>query len=363
MRILASLLLVCSWTWSPIFADDHLLSLLKCHKGVVGSPGVYNVTLRLYPITPIQKSIGSNRIAIASAFGEYDAFSTAFGHLQRQQLKNSARSDSTNPTPGYVPNILAHPYTPDTVILIRGNQATVFPRVFLASPRIASSAAVDGDLIATLYFTDPSLEIRPVTERDPFRVFVREQHDQQDGTAASSIVNARRIAGSVFAALGSPIASILLARPVSRISVDLTGPLLAGDQRGRKNIPAGESIGTFLDTENGLAKEIEPAIARQHSGTLSNLIPVCVVIRHMDGVTVRYVTPLSTTGIFGKSGIAMRSLFRDAKFGRELNNEALIDRWDELFERKIRNIHLQDGDVLEFTTIDLVSPFNEIAFQ
>ncbi len=329
MRHFAAILLVCFCCVSPLFGGEELLNLLKCHKTVPLNPGSQKVILRLYPLSAVEKSIGAGATTIASAIAEYGVYSAAFEHLRKQQ-RQIAANKSTDPTPGVEENILAHEFTPDTIIWIRGNVATVFPRVFLASPRISSSAVAHGDFIGTLFFT----EVKPnnnVTEEDSLRALIPTKELEE--------------------------------KTEFPINLTLSGPLLSPSLRGQERFQTSDELARFRQTEFNPEKRIESSIEKQSAGTLANAIPVCVLTRVVNGQTIRYISPLATSGLFGVSGAITRSMFRDPKSGGELPQKALPERWEYLFGARIRAIQPIDGDLIEFTTIDLVPPFNQIALR
>ena len=101
----------------------------------------------------------------------------------------------------------------------------------------------------------------------------------------------------------------------------------------------------------GSGNGIEELIKEESGTRFDTRTAVCVVKRRLDGYLVNYVCPLRLTGLFAEQG-AMTKLL--------CGSDDKVVFWDE-FLVKHQDIVLRDGDTVEFTLIDTVSPFDRLA--
>ncbi len=286
---------------------DPLALLRHCHHNPSLPTEYGHVILRLQPISAIRVPLTAAKVPFATAIGEYDFLSIANNFALNQRVSSFDQ-------------IIRHPHTPDTFVFIRGQEIVVFPRVLMFAPQVSLSSVRQDDTIASLFY-EPK-------DRDELRKHLRLVPTQRE----------------------------------ENIVINLAGPLLAGDQRGRVILDRNSvSVNAFHNPlVNQFGSTIESSIQDRLGATLVGKVPVTVLSRRLGQVNVRYIAPLQKSGIYAEQGQLMQRL-------RPLNKQSLPpgqeDPWPSLIGDRIGSVVLMNGDVVSYTLLELVPPFHDLAVR
>jgi hypothetical protein len=268
-------------------------------------------------LTPIQKQLPREGSTLSEVLTDVDLVSIGTAHLQQRILRASVPVQNATPRAAAAHNLYADEKSPDTLMIVRGSQVTILPHVFVLTPQFGNFKVQDGDIIASLQLTQKNIA-------DPLRFLLPK-------TTVADVPNADR----------------------TKIAITLTGPLLSRADAGRQKIePMALSI--FLqDRKSGMDK-LEESLKHRTKLDPAKLAAVCVIQRQIRGMTVRYVCPLRETGLYGEEGAFTKSLFMP--LNPQAGHQAAIDknRWAALFGNRLNSAVLENGDVLEFTLLDIL---------
>lgn len=310
---------------STAHAIDDLFGLLHCKKAEPASTTEGIVALRLYPLAVKQLSIPANGISLSAFIAETDLVASALAHKQWNELRSSvpsanvrgrlAQSEPVQPPT----HLYADPKTPDTMILGRGNQVVVFPRVLLLYPSVANHVVRDGDVVASVY-------LKPIaeTQTDPLRKLLP-NHEATDSNAIGS----------------------------SKIAITLAGGLMPTEARGSHTIEqmplsAYLEYVKFSGNDQVSRSNLETIVRTRMEEQLTNVLPVCTVTRRVGGLKIQYVSPLRDTGLFGMNGALMKSLYSSTTAVNADESKVQRNRWYRLFGDRLYSVPLTEGDVVEF---------------
>ncbi len=301
VRMICLLLAALLVSVSTVSADPMAL-LRHCNRHPSLPTEYGHVTLRLQSISTIHVPLTAAKVPFAAAIGEYDVLSIA-------------GSFATNvPASSYTP-IIRHPHTPDTFVFVRGSEIVVFPRVLMLAPQVSLSTFRSNDIIASLFYD-------------------------------KGVDRLRKDLGMEFTSLRT-----------ENVSITVTGPLLADDQRGQVVIDVkSDSSEAFHNSLVG--SKIVSSIHERLGTSLVGKVPVTVVSRMLGASTVRFVSPLRQSGIFADQGPLMKRLQSyDAK------GQPSDDPWAYLFKNRLGAVSLKNGDVISYTLLELVPPFHDLAVR
>ncbi|QDT96706.1 hypothetical protein V144x_21640 [Gimesia aquarii] len=182
---------------------------------------------------------------------------------------------------------------PKVIYLIRGPVTTVFPRVFLGAPQVANISILPNDLI----FTQTA---------DDFKEFSAKNKTKTSSTRKNGQIILRGIA---------------------------------------------KRTGVFEIGTNG--NEVNPSsviLTEDYSKEFDKNVPAVIVIyRNFEGRLLRILLPNYYYGIFSRPQSAKQNISADEKEAIETAQK----KWNVYYE-PFTKIILQDGDVIEFTTLDLL---------
>lgn len=284
------------------------------------------VTLRLWPFSASRKTLTADRIAFASVISEDDIVAVASSQaLLRHRLIDEAR------TP-----LIASKRTPDTFIFVRDTEVTIFPRILLLTPQVSFSAVRKDDFIASIF-----VDSRTVGE--------------DDTSDPGAIPERLRKLLPTVGTNASGVSGMDEGPPDKRVLI--TGPLLSADMHGSDVVKG--IIPNLAGFWGNNGEKYEVSISRRLGSQLLSRCPVFVLRRMESGLNVSYVIPLHDTGVFSRDSAIVG---RIATIGdQNLTSGTRRIAWNQLFGSKLGNIELRDGDVIEYTLIDRVSPFHEAA--
>lgn len=309
---------------TTVHADDRTLSFLHgCRLHDVQSATDHGaVVLRMWPLNAIPKSLPARTAALSTIIDDIDTVSLIGTYSLVQKIDE----------PGTL--LFASEKVPDTFMFIRGREVTVFPRVMMISPRVALTAVQRNDVVASLLFTSLHAGKNPkylqsLQKEDPFRGLLFEDASFKEAKISE---------------------------------IRLAGPLLTPTQSGVKPVkingttPVKVTPAIFFDQlKDGKEAEVD---IKKRLGNLANQTPVYVVRRVTSNFDLRYVIPLRNTGFFGVNGSFVKGV---AASRGDQSASALNIVWDQFFGSHLGSITLQKGDVLEYTLLDLVPPFNNVS--
>ncbi len=310
-------------------AGEHLLEILRCAPpDAPAVPSIYgSATLRMWPVSAIKKTLTAKEVSLRAISSDVDALSLA-----------GSRWIDNNTIDEEGVTLLTSKKSPDTFIFVRGNEVTVFPRVMLAAPRVGLAAVKSDDIIATLFFTAGRVGAAP-NDPNPLR------DPQQKDALRKLLFEGAELPKKQFS------------------EITIGGPLLGlGGQRAVKlpQIVQPYGVASF----NLGNPEVEAGIIKQFGDSLADRIPVCVIRRHYGLLNYRYIVPLNKTGLFSMRGRVVTSLAVARNPSIETPSKNMLRKVQvELFEDRLGSLPLREGDLLEYTLLELVPPFHKIALS
>jgi hypothetical protein len=305
-------------------ASGHDLLLFRhCLRQSPETTDHGSVILRLYPYSAIRKPLSAEGEALASVLSGDEIVAIAVSH---GLLINKAKDDFPSRTP-----LIISKRTPDTVIFVRESEVTVFPRVLLLLPQARLAEVRKDDIIASIFSTPATVD-----------------EDPEVSPGVSKVDRLRGLLETPRAPEGSKL----------KITV-VTSPLFAQPRQDVEQNP-GDNFAALMG-EEGESMQIESDIAKTYGTQLSSRSPVMVVHRVMAGLTIRYVIPLRNSGMFSeKSEIIGRLAFAYTQ-NNSVTAKNRKKAWNDAFADKLGALEFADGDVVEYTFLERVSPFRQIA--
>ncbi|MFO1002905.1 MAG: hypothetical protein U0936_21450 [Planctomycetaceae bacterium] len=259
----------------------------------------------------------------------YDAYSIGISHLQIRQLEGRREEAELNPSIDPVP-LLVDRRTPSSVMVIRGNDAYVFPVEFLASASVRLAKIQDEDFIATFYLKQDFVDAPDNSSNILDNRVMRKLALCNEETSSAAKGDEIRF-----------VTSGLIFRTETQVG---SHPL---------------AVATFLDDSlGGWGKTASETIKASNDGPLSSKSVVWVLHRKKPffGLVVHFVIPVRNLGIWGVNGTALKSL-----------SPADVDpstAWDDVFSGAMpTDLWIHEGDRLELTVLESVGPFSQLSIK
>lgn len=300
--------------------SDDLLHFLKCRR--VPSPaGKYmSVYLSLYPTLPFERRIPRGSTNLTNAMSSYDLYSIANLRLQVALTKGRDKNAEGNhaESRGAGQSLFTDAATPDSIMLIRGRDAWVFPTAFIATPSVGLTEIRDQDTIATFFMKLDSV--------------VREEQNSVRSLALPTESDDAKVSYTIGG---------VLVTPTSR------------EVEGKDSKSLSAIIGRFGD----LRQEIDrlPDSVKKNWADRSL---VWVVHRRKPrlGLDLHFVIPSRRLGSWAEDGRVFQSVM-----GEGIPRDA----WNDMFGNRIltTDLKIEDGDHLELSILELTGPFIQAAVR
>lgn len=311
--------------------------LIKAFRCQV-EPNNKNIVLfRSFPFTaPEQIEIPGNGQGFLNVIANQDAVSLTIAGLKARN--NPKGSNSRN-------RFFYSDTTPNSILVFRGNQVTVFPRLLLIHPVVQKSLMLHGDRIATFNMESdispfPYSELESDTKNDPSK------------TAELDKLRVLNATDSIHAWYSNNVSRT---KQEKKVSVTVSGLLAPATARGQRTFGLADEgrfitdLSTFLDDSgDGTIKEELQKTAARYSSNL----PIAVVVhRQIGAYSFRQIVPLKGAGALGKDSRFYQQVFSDP--------EAAGNNWSRMFD-PFSKIRLVDGDVIEIASLGSVPLFSRL---
>lgn len=306
---------------SEVASADKPLLFKHCVRQSPAIPDYGSVTLRLWPYSAIRRPLSAEGVAFASVIAEDEIVALAASHLL-VPLKDKART----------PLIISQ-RTPDTFIFARGNEVTIFPKVLLLRPQVRLAEVRQDDLIASIFV---------IAHQAGEETVYSPNADKQD-----------RLRTLFF-----PTTSGTTEANDSKLKIIVEKTILSTEERRVVEQPRDDNFAGFL---GGEGKKIEADISKRFGSQLSGRCPVFVVRRKTAGLLIRYVIPLHDSGMFSVDSEIIGRIGFAFTTGNVVTDVIRQQAWQALFENRLGGIEFADGDVIEYTFLELVPPFRQLA--
>lgn len=332
----AALCLVCISTTINTATAQLPKCLFPHHSGGrIGSQA--SMVTRFSPMPAASKPIPADGMSLAQVIYPDDLQAVAVSHIQSRLVTGQLPLDTYR-------HWLAQSDTPDTAALIRGQQITLFPRVFLLHPNLSRMQILPGDSLVTFSLSSSQDEIN-----DPIQHFIERQLDFKSA-AGSNLDEGRRVI-KVSAINGKRELTIL-------------------------EIPSGQSLGNSLpwDYESDLSEYFNgrPGGKREQvewESLFGSLAAMHVVRRNVGNFQIQWWIPSKHYGSFSYKGSMFYRLLTEAYWRAEFDSplhdprgrypleigpesaEKLAEQWNGMLSR-FSSITLSAGDRIEFTTLE-----------
>lgn len=302
-------------------ANDFLNDLFRCQA--IGTLTQQNksgeVFLRTFPFGFQSLSTIQDEIPLASVLASNAIEAQLYEHLRRYSVPRSVAGGDRPVNQNAVNLFLrASDTTPNGVLIKRANEITIFPRSFLAYPRIALVAIRDGDAVAT---------------------FWAEQTARKD-VFYSSLIESRRLS--------------------TKLVKSITVPQFIEKENGQFisnwNTNGGDLNLSSLTSDPG-SKDIVQSLG---DNVTIPQFPIYVVQRRQGSFLLNFVVPLLGFGPFSAEGYIFKSLYSDSN-DRTIELARWTERWMETY-KGFQDLTLADGDIIHFTDLKALSLFREIVY-
>jgi hypothetical protein len=334
--ISASLLFVLGTSFVSSAAEPIGRLVGLCHRHSIPDKTLGQVGVKLVTLSPVIRSIPVTGLTLPDALGQEDQLSVLASQVSNFDPKTLKPAGS---------HLYADSNTPETLVIQRGFQIFVFPRLFLFHPAAQQLQMKDGDVVLSL--------------------FSENYRKNDDGLKMPA----------------TPTASFLPAKaehsPARRaISGAILGPLYPSDRSNSWSAPAfnpGDPVDSAAvavqidsdDLQGPNVPSIEKAIRKRFDTGLDAQVAVFVLRRRAGGRILTFISPLKESGLFRQTGPTMVALAnsnnpRSAVVSvaeAQLNGLSL---WELLIGQKFYNVRLIDGDSIELTTLENVEPFRQL---
>ncbi|MDA1231738.1 MAG: hypothetical protein O2856_13270 [Planctomycetota bacterium] len=279
--------------------------------------------LKLHPLALIERKLPGRSTNLGTALSGYDAFSIGVSHLQLRLAANPLPGDQD---PAVGDRILVNNFTPDSVMLIRGQDGYVFPTAFLSMPTLHLTAIQDQDVIAAFFLkTTAAIGASPDNELLKILVLGDKTDNSQAGPSKIRFTTTGALLNTEFREIDSKMSGLTA----------LLDDGFAGDPRIIRAIAA-------IDATQWANKSVVWILHRKAPST---------------GLMMHIILPVKSLGRFSSDGSDFRSLLdpseRDPK-----------EKWETIFGSKIpTDLRIEDGDRLELTLLELTGPFSQISVK
>jgi hypothetical protein len=307
-----------NWT----LGNDFLKDLLRCQANQTLSQqtGMGTVFLRTYPFNFQSLNVNQAEIPLASVLSSNALEAHLYEQLQRYALPQSKDGGDLPINADAVNLFLRSDTTPNALIVKRSNELTIFPRSFLAHPRIALLAIRNGDAIATV----------PANQ------------------------DARNSEDVIYRSVFEP------SKPLSnRFKKNIVAPNFIGKEVVQV-LKAWNSNNGFVLKLASISSSASNILKSENIAMTVPEFPVFLIQRQDGPNLLNFVAPLKEFGPFSAQGHLFMSLYRDRNSG-ELQPENWKARWTKTF-KGFEDLILADGDVIYFTDIRSVPLFRDIVY-
>jgi hypothetical protein len=302
-------------------ASDFLNDLLRCQasRTLTQQTKSGEVFLRTFPFGFQSLSTIQDETPLASVLASNAIEAQLYEHLQKySEPKSIAGGD--RPVNKNAVNLFlrASDTTPNGVLIKRANEITIFPRSFLAYPRIALVAIRDGDAVATFW-------AEQTAKKDAFY---------------SSLIESRRLS--------------------TKLVKSITVPQFIEKENGNFIASWNKNLNNLNLFQLTSLQGNEDILQSQRGNITIPYFPIYVVQRRQGSFLLNFVVPLLGFGPFSAEGYIFRSLYSDSN-DRTIELATWKRRWIDTY-KGFQDLTLADGDIIHFTDLRALSLFREIVY-